>query len=107
MKESKLDEHVRLQETIAVTIDGLDGIVICHGDMVGLDPDQFSILLVCFIDNQVATTSTGLDRATRDWVKFWQRRGQGYQANGTWPDRGQRNRVVEELPASMESKDNQ
>lgn len=56
----ELDEYIRLQETITVTVDGLESTIICHGDVIRLNPDQRSVLLMCLINNQISTTSTGL-----------------------------------------------
>lgn len=45
--------HVRLEKTIAVAVDGLDGLVVGHTDVVGLDAHQGPQLLVHLVDNLV------------------------------------------------------
>ncbi len=42
--------YSRLQESISVSINGSYGTIICNRDMVWLDPDEFSIFLVSFVD---------------------------------------------------------
>lgn len=41
---------LRLEEAIAVSIDGLDCFIICDGDMIGLDSNEFAVLLVGLVD---------------------------------------------------------
>lgn len=43
-----------------MTIDGINGLIIRYRDMIGLDSDQSSILLVSLIDSNVASASTTL-----------------------------------------------
>lgn len=52
-------KDLRLEETIAVTVDDVDGGVIVDADVVGLDADNSAMLLVKLINGQVPVATTG------------------------------------------------
>lgn len=59
-KKWTLELGLPLQKSIAMSIDGLNGIDVGDGDMIGLDPHHLAKLLVQFIDLEVSSASSSL-----------------------------------------------
>lgn len=57
---SRNSEDLRLQEAIPVTVDVLNCRLVCHADMIRLNPDELSILLVCRVNAQVSPSLSRL-----------------------------------------------
>ena len=54
------DGHPRFEETISMSVDGVDGSIVCYRDVVGLDSDELSILLVRLIDAEISPSLSSL-----------------------------------------------
>jgi len=52
--------YSRFQESIAVAIDLLNSGLICHADMVWLDPDKLPVLLMSFVNTFVPLSLSSL-----------------------------------------------
>ena len=52
--------YSRFQEAISMSVDSVDGTVICDRDVIGLDPDQLSIFLVCLVHSLVSLSLSSL-----------------------------------------------
>jgi hypothetical protein len=53
---------LRFQETVPVTVDLLYSFVVCDRNMVWLNPDQFAVLFMSFIDGQVSLALPALSK---------------------------------------------
>lgn len=61
-QQSTAGKYIRLQETIAVTVNSGDRSIISDGDLVRGNADQFAIFLMGIVDGLEFTASTSLQK---------------------------------------------
>lgn len=66
------DENVPFQETITVSVDGVDGRIVCDGDMVRLYPYNFAVFLVQVVDGKISASSSTLVHQPKVGQSCWQ-----------------------------------
>lgn len=80
--------HLRLQKAVAVSVDGLDGAVVCDTDVIWLDSHDFAQPLVRIVDGLKASSVAALPHQPQvgELCREWRRTFRQTPVSEVWQD---------------------